>query len=173
MRLLGIGLAIGLALTVQTTLAYLAFGSAVTPNFVLVVVIWAGLTFGPAHGMLAGTLGGLAQDALAGGVLGVAGFSQTLVGFLAGVIGAQFIMVHALPRMTVIFLLSLLHIACFTGIYAMIGLTRFFAPWRPIVLQAGLNALVGMVIFRLLDLVPETLGSRGVDNDRLRRRFQR
>ncbi|MGH9162024.1 MAG: rod shape-determining protein MreD [Vicinamibacteraceae bacterium] len=173
MKLIGIGVAVGLALTAQTTLAYLAFGSAVTPNFVLVVVIWAGLTFGPGYGMLAGTLGGLAQDALTGGVLGVAGFSQTLTGFLAGVIGAQFIVAHPVPRIVVIFLLSLLHAACFTGIYAMIGQTRFFAPWRPIVLQAGWNALVGVILIRLLDVLPGILGSREPRDDRLRRRFQR
>ena len=35
----------------------------------------------PVTGMLAGTVGGLAQDALAGGIVGIGGMSKTIVGF--------------------------------------------------------------------------------------------
>ncbi len=47
---------------------------------------------------MAGTVGGLVQDALAGGIVGVGGFSKTLVGFLVGLLGAQFIVAQSLPR---------------------------------------------------------------------------
>ena len=64
----------------------------------LVAVIYVALAFGPVAGLMAGTAGGLVQDALAGGIVGVGGFSKTLVGFLVGLLGAQFIVAQSLPR---------------------------------------------------------------------------
>ena len=67
-------------------------------NLVLVAVVYVALAFGAVTGLLAGTAGGLAQDALAGGIVGIGGLSKTVVGFLVGVLGAQFIVSQPLPR---------------------------------------------------------------------------
>ena len=53
--------------------------------------------------MFAGTLGGLVQDALSSGVIGIGGLAKTIVGFLAGVVGTQFIVAQPLPRFVVFF----------------------------------------------------------------------
>ena len=66
-------------------------GGALAVNLVLVAVVYVALAYGPVTGLLAGTVGGLAQDALAGGIVGIGGLSKTMVGFAVGVLGAQFI----------------------------------------------------------------------------------
>ncbi|HSC28422.1 MAG TPA: hypothetical protein VLD67_14180, partial [Vicinamibacterales bacterium] len=53
-------------------------GGALAVNLVLVAVVYAALAYGPVVGLMAGSLGGLAQDALAGGIVGIGGFSKTL-----------------------------------------------------------------------------------------------
>ena len=99
MRVAGALLALAGALALQTTLAGMTIGGATTVNLVLVAVIYLALAFGSASGLLAGTAGGLIQDALAGGIIGIGAFSKTLVGFVVGVLGAQFIVAHTLPRL--------------------------------------------------------------------------
>ena len=60
-------------------------------NLVLVAVVYVALSFGPVTGLLAGTVGGLAQDALAGGVVGWAAWRRRWSASSPGVLGAQFI----------------------------------------------------------------------------------
>ena len=84
MKTVGVILALAGALALQTTLAGLTIGGATAVNLVLVAVIYVALAFGPVAGLLAGTVGGLVQDALAGGIVGIGGLSKTLVGFLVG-----------------------------------------------------------------------------------------
>ena len=91
-------LALFAALALQTSLSGLTMSGARTVNLVVVAVVYVALVFGPVTGMMAGTAGGLAQDALAGGIVGVGSLSKTIVGFLAGLLGAQFIVAQPLPR---------------------------------------------------------------------------
>jgi rod shape-determining protein MreD len=95
-------LAVILALAVQTTMLPFALGGRGHVDLVLVVVIYAALQFGPATGLVTGAVAGMAQDALSGGVIGVGGIAKTIVGFLAGAIGSQFIVANAVPRFVVL-----------------------------------------------------------------------
>ena len=95
MRTAGVLAALAVALLLQTTLAGMSMAGGTRVNLVLVAVVYVALAFGAVTGLLAGTAGGLAQDALAGGIVGVGGLSKTVVGFLVGVLGAQFIVVAA------------------------------------------------------------------------------
>ena len=63
------------ALALQTTLSGLTIGGARMVNLVVVAVVYVALVFGPVAGLMAGTAGGLAQDALSGGIVGVGGLS--------------------------------------------------------------------------------------------------
>ncbi len=76
-------------------------------------MIYLALAFGPVAGLFAGAAGGLVQDALAGGVIGVGGFSKTLVGFVVGVLGAQFIVSQSLPRLVMFVSGTLIHELCY------------------------------------------------------------
>jgi rod shape-determining protein MreD len=121
---------------------------------VLVVVVFTGLNFGPAAGLLAGSVGGLAQDALSSGILGVAGLSKTVVGFAAGAIGTLFIVQHVLPRLLLFVASTGVHGICFFGLYAMLQGRGVSVPTELLAAQAAGNGLMGILAFKLLEALP-------------------
>lgn len=146
--------AIVAALALQTALAGLMLGGTVAVDLVLVAVVSVGLMAGPVTGLMAGTIAGLAQDALSGGVLGIGSLSKSLAGFVAGVVGAQFIVAQSLPRVVVFFSATVLDATIFMGLYVALGLRQYDRPVASVSLQAALNALIGVVFFRLVELLP-------------------
>jgi len=164
----GVVLAIVAALAVQTTLARF---SGVAVDLVLVVAVFAGLSYGPVAGLFTGTVGGLAQDALSAGVLGLAGLSKTVAGFGAGVVGSQFIVAHPLPRFAVFVGATLAHEACFEGLNAILE-ARGYAMGLPRAIgQAVLNGFVGVLAFHLVDSLPGVVERRRSERTRLARRL--
>ncbi len=154
----GLGLAAALALQSQVTATLVARGW--TLDLVAVVVLYFGLTRGPLVGLFSGTLGGIGQDALSGGVLGVGGLVKTLIGFGAGVIGAQFLMTGVVARFVVFFGGTLLDVLGFRGLSAALGV-HDLAVSSGMLLRHGLtNALVGVLLFQTLELVPSVVGQR-------------
>ena len=160
MRAAGVFLALVAALALQTTLAGLSIGGAVAVNLVLVVVVYVALAFGPVTGLLAGTAGGLAQDALANGVIGIGGFSKTLVGFLVGVLGAQFFVSQPLPRLVMFVGATVLHELCFQALYSLAEVRAFHFAYTSVLTQAFINGLVGIIAFQLVEAGPGLLQRR-------------
>ena len=154
MKALGVFFAIALALALQTTLARFVVGGSAAVDLVLVAVVAIALTIGPVGGMLAGTAAGLIQDALSSGVVGIGGLAKTIVGFLAGAFGQQFIVTAALPRLVIFIAATVLHGAVFMGLYYVLGLRAFPSPWKPLAAQALSNALVGIVAFGIIESLP-------------------
>ena len=169
MRAAGVILAVVAALALQTTLARFLVRGAAAIDLVLVVVVYVALTFGPTTGLLTATFAGLVQDALSYGVIGIGGLAKTVVGFLAGVIGTQFIVVNSLPRFVVFFGATAVHAAVFMGLYALLDLRHFGTPYAAVAGQATANAVVGVVAFRLVELLPGAVERRRADRSRLRR----
>jgi rod shape-determining protein MreD len=165
----GVILAVAASLALQTTLVrYLGRGN-VAVDLVLVVVVYVGLTMGPTPGLLAGTLGGLVQDALStGGITGIDGLAKTVVGFLAGLIGTQFIVTQAVPRFVVFFGATFVHQAIFVGLNVLLNIRRFGSPWRDIAEQALANAVIGLVAFQIAELLPGAVDRRAAKT-RIRR----
>jgi len=162
----GVLIAIALALALQTTLARFVVGGTAALDLVLVVVVYVALTTGPVSGLLAGSVAGIIQDALSSGVIGIGGLAKSIVGFAAGVIGQQFIVTAALPRFVMFLGATALHAAVFMGLYVLLELRTFPAPWAAIASQAVVNAAVGMIAFTILEGVPGVMERR-----RLRRRM--
>jgi rod shape-determining protein MreD len=165
----GIVLAVTLALALQTTLARFAVRGSMAVDLVLVVVVYVALTCGPVTGLLTGTVAGLLQDALSTGVIGIGGLAKTIVGFLAGVIGSQFIVSQSVPRFVVFFGATLLHAVVFMGLYAVLDLRHFGTPYGVVAAQAAGNAIVGVLAFQLVELLPGAVERRRADRTRLRR----
>jgi len=161
----GVLVAIALALALQTTLARFVVSGTVAIDLVLVVVVYVALTTGPGTGMLAGSAAGLIQDTLSSGVIGIGGLAKSIVGFLAGVIGQQFIVTAALPRFVMFLAATALHSAVFMGLYVVLGLRSFPSPWAAVLSQAVGNAVVGMIAFTIIESLPGM-----VDRRRVRRR---
>ena len=147
--------AIVVSIAVQTTLAgYIFRGSSTAIDLVLIVVVYIAIKSGPVTGLLAGTVAGLIQDALSSGVLGIGGLAKTIVGFLSGLLGTQFIVTAPLPRFLLLVVATALHAAIFMGLYTVLNLRQFPAPYPSIVGQAFGNAFVGVVAFQMIEWFP-------------------
>ena len=154
MRTAGVLIAIALALALQTTLAPFVVGGTTAIDLVLVAVVYIALTGGPVSGMLAGSVAGLIQDQLSTGVLGIGGLAKSIVGFVVGAIGQQFIVTAALPRLVTFVGATAAYQALFMGLYVVLGLRSFPSPWKAIATQALGNAVVGMIAFTIVEAVP-------------------
>ena len=160
MKAVGILVAIALALALQTSLARFLVGGAAAVDLVLVVVVYVALTGGPVTGMLAGSLAGFTQDALSIGVIGIGGLSKSMVGFVVGAIGQQFIVTAALLRLVIFLGSSVAHAAIFMGVYVVLGLGSFPSPWASIFSQALGNAAVGMIACTIIEVFPVAVERR-------------
>ena len=160
MKAAGVLVAIALALALQTTLARFFVAGTAAVDLVLVVVVSVALTTGPGSGMLAGSAAGIIQDALSSGVIGIGGLAKSIVGFLAGVIGQQFIVTAALPRFVMFLGATALHSTVFMGLYVLLGLRTFSSPWTAVLSQALGNAVVGMIAFAIIESLPGAVERR-------------
>jgi rod shape-determining protein MreD len=156
----GIILAVALAVALQTTLARFFVRGAVAVDLVIVAVVYVALVAGPVAGLAAGAAAGIVQDALVGTMIGVGGLAKTVIGFLAGSIGTQFIVTQPLPRFVVFFAATIVHAVVFMGLYAMLNLRQFGPPYAAVLGQAVGNAIVGVVAFQLAELVPGAVERR-------------
>jgi rod shape-determining protein MreD len=166
-RVLGAIVAIAAALALQTTLDRFLGGTQAAVDLVLVAVVYVALTNGPVGGMLAGSLAGLIQDALTSGLPGIGGLAKSIVGFFAGAVGQQFILTAALPRLVMFLAATAVHGAVFMGLYVALDLRTFESPVRTLTAQALGNALVGIVVFALVEAVPGAVERRRMSRRRM------
>jgi rod shape-determining protein MreD len=165
-------IAIAAALVAQATLSGLFVGATVAVNLVLVAVIYIALAFGAVTGLLAGTVGGLAQDALGGGIVGIGGLAKTLIGFLVGVLGAQFNLSTTVPRLVMFVAATFVHELVFQGLQAIAGGRHFSFKLSVVLLQALVNALIGVAAFILVENGPGVMANRRMRRTSLsKRRF--
>ena len=160
MKVAGALIAIALALALQTTLARFVVGGSTPIDLVLVAVVYVALTSGAASGMLAGSVAGLIQDALASPIIGVGGLSKSIVGFVVGAIGQQFIVTAAIPRLFVFMGATAVHALLFQGLYIALGYRTFSSPWTAVATQALGNTVVGMVAFSVVESCPGVMERR-------------
>ena len=154
-------LALAGALLVQTTLSGLFVGGTIAVNLVLVAVVYVALAFGPVTGMFAGMIGGLVQDALAGGIVGLGGLTKTLIGFVVGVLSAQFNLSSFVPRLAMFVLATFAHQLMLAGLLLITGgQQRMGLKFSSILTQALINGLVGVVAFFIVEQGPEIVQRR-------------
>ena len=94
------------------------------------------------------------------GVIGVGGIAKTIVGFLAGAIGQQFIITAAIPRVLMFVAATAMHAAIFMGLYQAIGRGNFQASVAAVGVQALANAAVGMAAFIVIEGLPVAMERR-------------
>lgn len=172
MKTAAVVVSIIVALTVQATLSGMLIGSTIAVNLVLVAVVYLALAYGAVTGLLAGTIGGLAQDALAGGIVGIGGMSKTIVGFVVGVLGAQFNLSSSVPRLVMFVAATFVHELVFEAMHAMVGGRPFALQLSAVLAQALVNGLVGVAAFLLVERGPEAMARRRMRRGTLsKRRF--
>jgi hypothetical protein len=161
---------IAIALALQTTLARYLTPGANLVDLVFVAVVYIALTGGPVAGLVAGAIAGLAQDALAAtgvsvisiaagvatarSIVGVGGLAKTVVGFVTGIIGTQFIVARPIPRALVFFTATVGHAIIFLGLYTVLDPGYGATPYGTIASQAGANALTGVLLFQIGESLP-------------------
>jgi cell shape-determining protein MreD len=172
----GITLVIIIALALQTSLARFITPGGGLVDFVFVAVVYIALSTGPTAGMVAGAIAGLSQDALAASgtltvmigagmvstqsIIGIGSLAKTVVGFFAGIIGSQFIVARPLPRALVFFTATVTHAIIFIGLYRLIDRGYTQSTMGAVLSQAGANALVGVLVFQISDLLPNLADRR-------------
>jgi hypothetical protein len=185
----GIALFIASALALQTTLARFLTPGANLIDLVFVAVVYIALTGGPVAGLIAGAIAGLAQDtisatgvsviaigagvATARSIIGIGGLAKTVVGFVTGIVGSQFIVARPIPRALVFFTATVGHAIMFLGLYAVVDPGYGGPSYAAVFSQAGANALTGVLIFQISESFPgfvdrrRTMGGRMHINRRL------
>ena len=69
---------------IQTTLVQFITWNAITPNFILILLVFYSVMNGQLYGTILGFVYGILFDLITGGLLGSAMLSNTIAGFLAG-----------------------------------------------------------------------------------------
>ena len=154
MKILAALAAIAAALALQTTLASLVIRGTAALDLVLIVVVYLALMTGPVTGLLLGSAAGLIQDSLSSGIIGVGGLAKTIVGFVAGVLGTQFILTAPVSRFVVFVMATILHATVFMGLYVLLDLRQFDSPYSAVLSQAVGNGFLGVVAAQLVELLP-------------------
>ena len=173
MKTAWVGVGLGLALALQTTLAPLVAGPGAPLDLVLLVVVSVAISSGPVAGLWTGTVGGLLQDTLSGGVIGVGGLAKTLVGYLVGLFGSQFNVERPWHQLLVFFFASLVHAGCFVGVYGLLFDEGTMTSYGAVLTEATANAVVGVAVVVALGVGPGVLERRRLRRRGLSRRFGR
>lgn len=155
MRVAWVAFALAAALAVQTTLVEMVAGTGAPLDLVLMVVMVVAIVNGPRAGLWTGTFGGLLQDALSGGVIGMGGLAKTVVGYLGGQFAAQFMVTRLWHKALVFVGGSLLHAALFVGGYGLLFEDRVVVTQRDLLMQAAANTVVGLVVAVGLQTIPD------------------
>lgn len=138
----------------QAVLARYTIGGSWVFDLVLVGVLFAALQWGPAAGLVAGTIGGLLQDLLSGGIVGVGGLAKTIVGFCAGVVGAQFVLARPQARSIIVAAGTLIHRGLMLALTGLIEQHWPGVSWGTMLGETVLNTLAAFVLFQVASAWP-------------------
>jgi rod shape-determining protein MreD len=147
------GIVLG-AVLLQAGLGLFTVGGRFEFDLVLVGVVFAALQSGAVAGMLAGTVGGLLQDILFGGVIGLSALVKTLVGYAAGVMGTQFVVAKAHARALIVAGSTVVHGLMLLGLRGLIDQTWPSVSWTAMLEQVVINAAVGWIAFQVTESLP-------------------
>jgi rod shape-determining protein MreD len=86
----------------------------------LLITVYFGLQRSPVVGMVTGTAAGLGGDAIEGGLLGVGGFTKTLIGYLVGAASVRLSLENPLARLSVVTVASAANTVLFVGLHQML-----------------------------------------------------
>lgn len=129
-------------------------------DFVLIAVVYAALQKNAIKAVIFGSVGGVAIDALSGGLLGSNGFTKTFVAFLVSEISRRFNMDNVILRLVVLGVACLVDDLGYYGINMLLGQT----PTSPLLLTLTYNFIgtfsVGIASFILVDRLISRFGPK-------------
>ncbi len=140
------------ALVLQAWLPRL-LGSYAYMNLPLLVTIYFALNRrSPIHGSLLGAFLGLVQDGLTQGAIGIHGIANTVCGFLAASIGIRIVVENNIIRMFLNFVFTMMAGAVVLFVTRILLGLHLEVNWLDEMLHAVGNAVVGLIVFPILDL---------------------
>lgn len=159
MNVVRVLIVVAVGLVLQMALARYSVGGRWVFDLVLVAVVYAALAWGPVSGMMAGTLGGLIQDSLAGDVMGIGGLAKTVAGASAGIAGAQFIVSSGPARVATVAAVTVGHRLLVVALLAIIDQRWSNVDWLAMLVETGINGLAGLIAFQASVLLPGAVRS--------------
>ena len=122
-------------------------------DFPLIIIVYAALQRDAVKAVIFGAIGGLAVDALSGGLLGANGFSKTLVAFIVSELARRVYMDNLLLRIPVIAGACLLDDTMYYGLHRLFG-QEPSVPVLPTIAYSLIGTTIaGTAIFLILDLL--------------------
>ncbi|HLG14984.1 MAG TPA: rod shape-determining protein MreD [Blastocatellia bacterium] len=155
MQTFKIALSIIVALLVQLVAArYLQVFKYV--DLQLVVTVYVALQRALLPGLVTGFASGLCGDAISGGILGIGGFSKTLIGYLVAMISIKFSFDNPLARLGVVAVASAVNTAIYVSLTLVLEQPLpFVGTWGEFGKTTGWRALAdsaaSIVVFVLMD----------------------
>jgi rod shape-determining protein MreD len=146
----------------------------------LLVTVYFGLQRAPVLAMGIGTAMGLGGDAIGGGIIGVGGFSKTLIGYLIAVTSIKFPLENPLARLAVAAIASAANTVLFVGLYQMLEQDQMLdralpnvANWAEFGRIVGWKVLADSIASIFLFIVLDRVFSEQAEARRMaiRRRF--
>lgn len=147
-------LVLAVALLVQTVMIRVVADGAVPVDLVLVVVVFTALFRGPVVGLWTGTVSGIFQDVLSGGIVGVSGLTKSVIGLLVGIVGAELVVSTIWHRLAVLLAASVFHTLFFLGVHSLLGTMMPTSVISLVLVQAVSNAFSGIISAALVWIVP-------------------
>ena len=117
----------------------------------LVTIYFALNRRSPIFGTVLGAVLGMAQDGLTQGAIGIHGIANAVCGFLSASIGIRIVVDNNIIRMLLNFAFTLLSSGIVLFIIRILLGMAWQTNWLDELLRAAGNALIGMVLFPLLD----------------------
>ncbi len=158
-------LVVTVGLVLQMVLARYAMGGRWGVDLVLVGVVYAALYWGPVAGMWAGTVGGLAQDAMSGDIIGLGGLTKTAAGAAAGIAGTRFIVTRPSARIATVAAVTVGHRLLMTLLSGVVSQRSSQLSWTAMLVEVTLTGLAAFLAFQATELLPGA-----VEQTRRRRR---
>jgi rod shape-determining protein MreD len=121
----------------------------------LVVVYFALMRRNPVQGLLLGAAVGLAQDSLSKNPLGMFGIVDTLVGYFAGSVGLRLDVDHTFMRLVLSFFFYIFHQVLYWVLARALMGQMLSLELQRVLVQAVLNAVVGISLYHFLDRLRE------------------
>ncbi|HEY0795810.1 MAG TPA: rod shape-determining protein MreD [Acidisarcina sp.] len=119
----------------------------------LITIYFAVARRNPIAGTLLGAVIGIGQDALTHLPIGVNGMANALIGFIAASLGVKIDVENHATRLLLNIAFLLLHSFCYWIITRHMLGTNLTWNWIHELLRAGVNAVLGVILFALLDRI--------------------
>jgi rod shape-determining protein MreD len=130
-------------------------------DFVLIAVVYSSLQRNAIKAIFFGAVGGVAIDALSGGLIGSNGFTKTFIAYLVSEISRRFNMDNLFLKLSVLAVACLLDDLIFFGINFLLGRI----PTSPFAITLAYNFIatfaVGVSLFFLIEYLSARFGPKG------------